>query len=233
MAEDIAADDSEREGWKRYPLTLGDDPELVFPQAEGDQGAESNTCYVVGRLRGRSSGHQWAFFAIFTFNDVWHRLRADFHTLALFDLDSGDYGTSTQFDFPRLLRRRRSHRLSVARGHLDVSFQGDGGESYWRTRRDPSGALQPFAYELRAIGADAGGRAMRVDLEMDSRKPPLPVGGKEYGGVKTCMGQYGTHSYFHSDVRFTGALTWGDVHDEVEGDCGWIDRQWAPRYLGV
>ena len=233
MAEDIAADGSEHEAWKRYPLTLGDDPELVFPQAEGDQGAESNTYYVAGRLRGRSSGHRWAFFAIFTFNDVWHRLRADFHTLALFDLDSGDYGTSTQFDFPRLLHRRRSHRLSVARGHLDVSFQGEGGESHWRTRRDPSGALQPFAYELRALGVDADGRVMRVDLEMDARKPPLPVGGKEYGGVKTCMGQYGTHSYFQSDVRFSGALTWGDVHEEVDGDCGWIDRQWSPRHLGV
>ena len=81
MAEEIAADASEREGWKRYPLTLGDDPELVFPQAEGDQGAESNTYYVAGRLRGRASGHQWAFFAIFTCNDVWHRLRADCRSL--------------------------------------------------------------------------------------------------------------------------------------------------------
>jgi hypothetical protein len=61
----------------------------------------------------------------------------------------------------------------------------------------------------------------------------MPVGGAQYGGVKTCMGQYGTHSYFQSDVRFRGRLAWGDVQDEVEGDSGWIDRQWTPRYLGV
>ena len=61
----------------------------------------------------------------------------------------------------------------------------------------------------------------------------MPVGGAEYAGVKTCIGQYGTHSYFQSDVRFRGTLEWGDVRDEVEGDSGWIDRQWTPRHLGV
>ena len=233
MDEELVAEADAREAWKRYPLALGDDPELVFPQAEGDQGAESNTYYVAGRLVGRESGHVRAFFAIFACNDVWHRVRADFHTLALFDLENGEYGTSTQFDFPRLLRRRRNHRLSVARGHLDVSFLGDAGESYWRTRRDASGALEPFAYSLHAVGIDAAGQAMAVDLEIDSHKQPLPVGGKEYGGVKTCMGQYGTHSYFQSDLRFAGTLGWGEVREEVDGDCGWIDRQWAPRYLGV
>src|SRR3989442_11760614 len=89
--------------WKRYPFALSEtDPELVFPGAEGDQGAESNTYYVAGRLRGRSTGHEWAFLVIFSFNDVRHLLRADFHTLALFDLETGAYGTSTEFDFPRL-----------------------------------------------------------------------------------------------------------------------------------
>jgi hypothetical protein len=219
--------------WKRYPYAIGDDPELSFPDAEGDQGAESNTYYVAGRLTGRSSGRRWAFFVIFTFNDIWHRLRADFRTMALFDLESGDYGTSTEFDFPRLFRRRRDHRLSVAPGHLDVSFRGDRGETFWRTRRGADGALEAFSYALGAIGVDAAGRTMRLDLDLETRKPPLPVGGKEYGGIKTCMGQHGTHSYFQSDVRFQGKIAWGDVEEEVDGDCGWIDRQWSPRYLGV
>ena len=221
------------DSWRRYPFAIGDDPELVFPRAEGNQGAESNTYYVAGRLRGATTGNAWAFLVVFTFNDVYHRLRADFHTLALFDLQTGDYGTCTQFDFPRLLQRRRSYRLSVARDLLDVTFQGDGGESRWRTRRDADGALVPFSYTLHAVGEDADGRAMELDLQMDAQKPPLPVGGKEYGGVKTCMGQYGTHSYFQSDVRFEGTFAWGDLREEVTGDCGWIDRQWAPRYLGV
>src|SRR5262249_33271482 len=30
-----------------------------------------------------------------------------------------------------------------------------------------------------------------------------------------------------SGLRMRGRLRWGDVDDEVEGDVGWIDRQWA------
>ena len=219
--------------WKHYPYAIGDDPELAFPGAEGDQGAESNTYYVAGRLTGRSSGRRSAFLVIFTLNDIWHRLRADFRTMALFDLETGDYGTSTEFDFPRLFRRRRDHRLSIARGSLDVSFRGERGESFWHTRRGGDGALVPFAYDLGAIGVDGAGRTMKLELALETRKPPLPVGGKQYGGVKTCMGQYGTHSYFQSDVRFSGKILWGGTEEEVDGDCGWIDRQWSPRYLGV
>ena len=49
---------------ERYPYVLApDDPELTFPAAEGDQGAESNTYYVAGRLRGprarSASGRSW------------------------------------------------------------------------------------------------------------------------------------------------------------------------------
>jgi len=234
MADEGVSEAREAADWKRYPLTLGDgDPELVFPAAEGDQGAESNTFYVAGRLTGRTSGKRWAFLTIFTFNDVWHRVRADFHTVAFFDLDDGTYGTSTEYDFPRLLRRRAGHRLSVARGYLDVTFQGKTGESSLRSRRNEADELMPFAYDLHVVANDGDGNEMLLDLELETRKPPVLVGGKEYGGVKTCMGQAGTHSYFQSDVRFRGALVWGELHEDVDGDCGWIDRQWAPRYLGV
>ena len=234
MSDSGTADEREPSDWKRYPLTLGEgDPELVFPAAEGDQGNESNTYYVGGRLRGRESGRQWAFLTIFTFNDVWHRLRADFHTLAVFDLESGEYGTSTDFDFPRMLRRRKSHRLEIARGHLEVRYQGEAGESSLAARRSEAGELLPFSYELHVVGRDTAGSDMRLDLDIETRKPPMPVGGDEYRGVKTCMGQFGTHSYFQSDVRFSGSLEWGETREDVDGDCGWIDRQWAPRYLGV
>lgn len=224
----------EREpSWKRYPLALvPGDPELVFPAAEGDQGAESNTYYVAGRLRGRASGREWAFLVIFTFNDVRKRVRADFYTLALFDLASGAYGTCSETDLPRPFRVRAQHKLTLARGHLEVAFRGAEGTSTWTTRRGAGGALEPFSYQVSLRGRDAGGRRMHLDLALDTGKPPMPVGGLQAGGVKTCMGQYGTHSYFQSDVRFRGALEWGDVREEVDGDSGWIDRQWTPRHLG-
>ena len=219
--------------WKRYPYVLApDDPELTFPAAEGDQGAESNTYYVAGRLRGRASAHEWAFLVIFTFNDVRKRLRADFYTFALFDLVNGTYATFSETDLPRPFRIRRRHKLSVARGHLDVAFRGADATSTWTTRRRADGALDPFTYELSLFGRDRHGRRMHLALTLDTRKPPMPVGGTQAGGVKTCMGQYGTHSYFQSDVRFRGTLEWGDVREEVEGDSGWIDRQWTPRHLG-
>jgi predicted secreted hydrolase len=234
MAEQISADRIGTVDWKRYPFWLVEgDTELLFPQAEGDQGAASNTYYVAGRLRGRASGHRWAFLVIFAFNDVWHRQRADFHTIALFDLETGGYGTSTEFDLPRLLRRRTSYRSSVVPGHLDVSFLGSAGESSWRTRRAKDGELAPFSYVLDALGVDREGKSMRLELDIETRKPPVPIGGNEYRGRKTCRGQYGAHSYFQSDVRFSGRLGWENAVEEVGGDCGWIDRQWAPTNPGI
>lgn len=220
--------------WKRYPLVLvPDDPELTFPAAEGDQGAESNTYYVAGRLRGRDSGRSWAYLVIFTFNDVRRWLRADFLTFALFDLDRGVYATWSEDDLPRPLRWRRRYKLSVAKGHLDVAFAGAAGASTWTTRRGADGALDPFAYRLDLHGRDATGARMQLTLDLDAHKPPLPVGGHAYAGRKTCIGQYGTHSYFQSDVRGAGELVWGAVREPVEADAGWIDRQWTPRHLGI
>jgi len=221
-------------GWRRYPYALSpSDPELVFPAAEGDQGADSNTYYLAGRLRGVRSGRSWAYLVVFVFNRFRGRIRSDFYTFALFDLDAGAYGTYTEHDLPRPPRLRRTYKLTVARGHLDVAFASALGPCRWTTRRRADGALEPFAYRLSLYGRDGDGRAMRLDLDADPGKPPLPVGGTEHGGVKTCLGQHGTHSYFQSDVRARGTLAWGAAADEVVGDAGWIDRQWTPRHLGL
>lgn len=220
--------------WKHYPLVLvADDPELTFPAAEGDQDAESNTYYVAGRLRGRDSGRAWAYLAIFAGTNVRHRLRADFCTVALFDLTAGTYATCTEYDFPHPLRWRRQHRLAMARGHLDVTFAGQAGTSRWATRRTADGALEPFAYHLDLHGRAADGARLHLALDLDAHKPPMPVGGLAAAGIKTCMGQYGTHSYFQSDVRGHGRLAWGAVDEAVDADAGWIDRQWTPRHIGV
>lgn len=221
--------------WKRYPYVLAaSDPELTFPAAEGDQGAHTNTYYLAGRVRGGvRSEREWAYFVVFTFNAVRGWLRSDFYTFALFDLRDGTYGTYTEHDLPRPLRRRRSWKLSVGRGHLHVVFASALGPCEWTTRRRADGQLEPFAYRLRLRGQDAQGRTMGLELDVDPTKPPVPVGGAGYAGVKTCLGQPGTHSYFQSGVRAAGTLVWGDVREEVTGDVGWIDRQWMPRHVGL
>src|SRR5262249_19744166 len=32
---------------------------------------------------------------------------------------------------------------------------------------------------------------------------------------------------------FSGRLGWGSIAEDVDGDCGWIDRQWAPQNGGI
>lgn len=50
MAGQISADAAHSLKWKRYPVVLAEgDAELVFPPAEGDQGAESDIYYVASR----------------------------------------------------------------------------------------------------------------------------------------------------------------------------------------
>ena len=225
---------SSRPGWKTYPFVIAPgDPRLTCPAAEGDPGVESSTWYVAGRLRGRGSGREWAFLTVFVKNDVWHRVRADFHTFALFDLATGDYATFTEYDLPRPPRRRKAYRLVAARGKLDLAFRSSAGRSTWKSVGHADGTLEPFASVLDLHGRDTHGLPMRLELRADARKPPFPVGGEETGGRKTCIGQPDTVSWFQSDLRFAGVLQWGETREEVDGDCGWIDRQWAPRYLGV
>jgi predicted secreted hydrolase len=74
---------------------------------------------------------------------------------------------------------------------------------------------------------------MQALLDVEQTKPPAPVGGDELHGVKTCCAQLGTYSYFQTGLAVRGRLRWGDFEDEVEGDCGWIDRQFAPKHFGT
>src|SRR6185503_13459500 len=118
--------------WRRYPYVLvPSDPELVFPAAEGDQGAHSNTYYLAGRLHGVQSGRTWAYLTVFTFNRFRGWLRSDFYTLALFDLHDGRYATYTEHDLPRPPLPRWAYKLTVAAGHLDLAFASREGPCRW------------------------------------------------------------------------------------------------------
>ena len=58
-------------------------------------------------------------------------------------------------------------------------------------------------------------------------RPPGPLGGRELGGEMMFLGAERTYSYFQSGLVMRGRLQWNGVDEEVEGDTGWIDRQWA------
>ncbi len=221
--------------WKHYPYVVTpDDPEMTFPAAEGDQGAESNTYYVAGRLRGKASAREWAFLVIFTFNNVRKRMRTDFYTFALFDLVNGDLrdlfrdrpAASVPHPPPaqavggarpsrRRLPRRRRHQ------HVDDAA---------RRRR----IAQPFSYAVSLLGRDPDGRRMHLAL-IARHAEAADAGGRRAVPAASRRAWASTartptsRATCASAARSSGAT----CGEEVEGDSGWIDRQWTPRHLGT
>jgi hypothetical protein len=223
--------------WKRYPWVppWGDAAEFTFPDCDGARPELGVATYFVdGFLRGRRSGRSYAFMTIFTDMRVLaHRVRASFHTVALYDCDAGDYGTSTEYDFPAPPFVRRRHRLQTLPGSLALRWLGGTGASRWENRRDPGGRLEPFAWTLDLRARDHRGRPMALTLEMDAQRPPAPLGGAERRGEMMFLGAPRTWSYFQSGLTMRGLLAWGDEGEEVDGTVGWIDRQWARRHFGT
>ena len=87
--------------WRTYPFRLvSGDRALDFPAAEGlhtDQ--ESDTWFIAGELTAET-GRKFAYLTIFNKNRPGGTVVADFYTMALFDCDTGDYGTYTDYDMP-------------------------------------------------------------------------------------------------------------------------------------
>ena len=211
--------------WKRYPFTpdWGDPAWFSFPACDGDERRLGvQTYFMDGFLRGRSSGRTYAFMTVFTDARVMGRtLRFSFYSLALFDCDRGEYGTYTDFDFPG--DPQTSGKLETAPAHLDLRYAASAGSAVWRNAI----ALRPFAWRLELCGVDHHGAAMELRLDVDSSRPPAPLGGRELGGEMMFLGASRTFSYFQSGLTLRGRLRWGDRDEDVEGQVGWIDRQWA------
>ena len=81
--------------WRSYPFQLvPGDSQLDFPAAEGEHpDQESDTWFIAGQLDAAESGRSFAFLTIFNKNRPGGTIVADFYTMALFDLDSGDCAT--------------------------------------------------------------------------------------------------------------------------------------------
>lgn len=221
--------------WRRYPYRLvPGDRRLDFPAAEGEHpDQESDTWFIAGQLDAVQTGRSLAFLTIFNKNRPGGSLVADFYTLALFDLDTGDYGTYTDYDMPPAnMEPGAVQKLSMAPGYLDLSYRSGAGTASWTTCRDADGELLPYTYRLSLVGRDQGGQPMRLDLTVTPTRAPTPVGASTYNGKIACFGQPDTYSYFQTGMAMTGTLRWGATVEQVAGSGGHIDRQWFPSYAG-
>jgi predicted secreted hydrolase len=221
--------------WRTYPFQLvPGDSELDFPTAEGQHpDQESDTWFIAGQLDAARTGRSFAFLTIFNKNQPGGTVIADFYTMALFDLDTGDYGTYTDYDMPPAnMQPGAQRKLTMTEGHLAISYRGSAGTASWTTSRDGDGQLLPYTYRVSLVGEDQSGRSMRVDLAVTPTRAPTPVGASTYNGKIACFGQNDTYSYFQTGMAMTGTLRWGDVVEEVSGTAGHIDRQWFPKYAG-
>src|SRR5262249_17725504 len=156
--------------WKRYPYVpaWGDPPWFTFPDVDGYRADLGMATYFVdGFLRGRGSGHEYAFMTIVTdMHVLGKRLRASFYTFALYDRARRHYGTYTDYDFPAPPRIRRRHKLDAARGHLDLRYAASAGSVRWANARDAGDALVPFAWTLDLRGRDPHGAALAPALPL-------------------------------------------------------------------
>ena len=221
--------------WRTYPFRLvPGDSELDFPAAEGQHpDQESDTWFIAGQLDAARTGRSFAFLTIFNKNQPGGTVIADFYTMALFDLDTGDYGTYTDYDMPPAnMQQGAQRKLTMTEGHLAISYRGSAGTASWTTSRDGDGQLLPYTYRVSLVGEDQSGRSMRVDLAVTPTRAPTPVGASTYNGKIACFGQNETYSYFQTGMAMTGTLRWGDLVEEVSGTAGHIDRQWFPKYAG-
>lgn len=215
--------------WRRYPHVApwGDPSWFTFPACDGDaRRLGVQTYFMDGFLRGAVTGTEYAFLTVFTDARILERThRFGFFTLALYDCAARHYGTSTDYDFPH--PEGAADKLKTAPEHLDLRWAGEAGASTWRNRRAPDGTLEPFAWTLELYGVDHHGERMALELDVEAMRPPAPLGGRELGGEMMFLGAERTFSYFQSGLRMRGRITWRDVQEDVSGEVGWIDRQWA------
>lgn len=216
--------------WKRYPYELYPANGLVLPAAEGVLPSQSDTWYIDAKLE-TPSGRAYAFVVIYVKTRIG-AVRADFYTFSVYDLQTGEYGTFTEYDYPDK-SLFGSPRFHGEEGYLDLRFATKAGVARWTTRRDASGTLIPFAYRLDLVGRDSGGRLMRLQADMDPGKAPEAVGGPTTQGNIECFGAKDTYTYFQTDPNVSGTLSWGDETHSVVGRRGHIDRQIFNKYVGA
>jgi predicted secreted hydrolase len=220
--------------WRNYPFRLvHNDSALDFPAAEGEHtDQESDTWFIAGELTG-ATGRSFAFLTIFNKNRPGGTVVADFYTMSLFDCDTGDYGTYTDYDMPpKNMQPDARPKMSMTDGYLDIRYESSAGPVAWTTCRDNAGDLRPYTYRVSLRGVDQGGQSMELDVTVTPTRAPVPVGADACNGKISCFGQPDTYSYFQTGMAMRGTLRWGELSEDVTGSAGHVDRQWFPKYVG-
>jgi predicted secreted hydrolase len=119
-------------------------------------------------------------------------------------------------------------KMTLADGHLDITYDSGAGTAVWRTSRDDQQRLLPYTYEVGLVGTDRDGDTMHLDLQVTPSRAPVPLGASSHNGKITCFGQDDTYSYFQTGMTMTGTLHWGPIEESVTGSAGHVDRQWFP-----
>ena len=227
-AASLAADQQ----YPAYPFAI--DPTVsteTLPLGDGQiANYKSDSWYEAGYMTGQVTGRKYAFMTIFWKNhDV---TRTDFFQFALFDLQTGAYGTYTDFDL-LLGALLTPPKLTMQTGYLGLTYNTPLGSAFWQNDIDANGNLVPFESTMSLLGKDQNGLSMQLTGTLTMPRAPYATGGSMLHGLITFFGQANTVQYGAANTAFNGTLHWGAINEPVSGTIGHYDRQQFPESAGV
>ncbi len=207
-------------------------PTETLPLGDGQIASyQSDSWYEAGFVTGQVTGKKYAFMTIFDKNHM-NGTRTDFFQFAIFDLQTGAYGTYSDFDLP-LPSLLTPPKLSMQVGYLGLSYDAPLGTVFWQNDVDASGNLVPFDWTMSLLGKDQNGLSMQLTGNLTFPRAPYATGGEQLHGLITFFGQPNTVQYGAAETVFNGTLHWGSINEPVSGTIGHYDRQQFPQSAGV
>lgn len=158
--------------WKRYPFVYqgaqpfvyeGAQGHVTLPTAEGwHPGYDSQSWTIEGHMMAKESGKRYAFVHYYNYNAMGRILGFHERVLHITDVSEKKRYMATRYHFrpfPSLFKPP----FSVREGYLDITYQPRGGRiERWRAKKDSSGNLIPFEYQLEAFGQGKSGEQMAL-----------------------------------------------------------------------
>ena len=143
--------------------------------------------------------------------------------MALFDLDTGDYGTYTDYDMPPAnMEPGAQRKLAMAPGISTSATTAAPVPASWRTCRDER--RRSAALHLSASAWSAGPRAavaMRLDLARDANACTGAGGRADLQRQdRRASAKADTYSYFQTGMAMTGTLRGVSMIEKVTGSRG-------------